>query len=127
MIFYVRNLDTRCFPCRRKAPFEQWRLDFFSISNSKQKNIGLTGIIPSIGSDHLTIKIKFCSLQEGSTRQGYWKFNTCSLLIEDKNLVKSLKTELSNFRRDADRFDYVATRWEFMKYKYRDYSRNHSI
>ena len=115
------------FSCRRKAPFKQRRLDFFLISDSKQENIELTDTIPSVGSDHSAIKIKLYSLQEGSMGQGYWKFNTCSLLIEDKNFVKSLKTEPLNFRRDADHFDDVVTRWEFMKYKYRDYSRNHSI
>ena len=57
------------------------RLDFFLISNSKQENIELTDI-PSVGSDHSALKIKLYSLQEGSMGQGYWKFNTCSLLIE---------------------------------------------
>ena len=57
--------------------------------------------------------------------QGYWKFN--SSLTEDKNFVESLKTEISNFRRDADQFDDVATGWEFMKYKCREYSRNYLI
>ena len=118
--FCVRNPDTRCFSCRR-------RLDFFLISHSKQENIELTDIIPSVGSDNSAIKTKLYSLQEGSMGQGYWKLNTCSLLIEDKNFVKSLKTEPLNFRRDTDHFDNVVTRWEFMKYKYRDYSRNHSI
>ena len=59
--------------------------------------------------------------------QGYWKFNTFSLLIEDKSFVKSTRTEPLNLKRDADHFDNVVTRWEFMKYKYKDYSRNHSV
>ena len=126
-IFCVRNPDTRCFSCRRKAPFKQRRLDFFLTSNSKQENIELTDIIPSVGSDHSAIKIKQYFLQEGSMGQGYWKFNTCSLLIEDKSFVKSLRTEPLNLKRDADHFDNVVTRWEFMKYKNKVYSRNHSI
>ena len=91
--FCVRNPDTRCFSCHRKAPFKQRRLDFFLISDSKQENIELTDIIPSVGSDHSPIKIKQYFLQEGSMGQGYWKFNTCSLLIEDKSFVKSLKEQ----------------------------------
>ena len=126
-IFCVRNPDTRCFSCRRKAPFKQRRLDFFLISDSKQENIELTDIIPSVGSDHSAIKINQYFLQEGSMGQGFWKFNTCSLLIEGKSFVKSLRTEPLNLKRDADHFDNVVTRWEFMKYKYKDYSRNHSI
>ena len=51
---------------RRKTPFKQRRLDFFLVSDSMQENIELTDIIPSFGSDHLAIKIKLCSLQEGS-------------------------------------------------------------
>ena len=124
-IFRVRNPDTRRFSWRRKTPFKQRRLDFFLVSDTMQENIESTDIIPSVGSDHSAIKIKLCSLQEGSRGQGYWKFN--SSLTEDKNFVESLKTEISNFRRDADQFDDVATRWEFMKYKCREYSRNYSI
>ena len=56
-----------------------------------QENIESTDIIPSVGSDHSAIKIKLCSLQEGSRGQGHWKFN--SSLTEDKNFVKSSKTE----------------------------------
>ena len=124
-IFRVRNPDTRRFSWRRKTPFKQRRLDFFLVSDTMQENIESTDIIPSVGSDHSAIKIKLCSSQEGSRGQGYWKFN--SSLTEDKNFVESLKTEISNFRRDADQFDDVATRWEFMKYKCREYSRNYSI
>ena len=124
-IFRVRNPDTRRFSWRRKMPFKQRRLDFFLVSDSMQQNIESTDIIPSVGSDHSAINIKLCSLQEGAMGQGYRKFN--SSLIEDKNFVESLKTEISNFRRDADQFDDVATRWEFTKYKCRKYSRNYSI
>ena len=124
-IFRVRNPDTRRFSRRRKTPFKQKRLDFFLVSDRMQENIESADIIPSAGSDHSAIKIELCSLQEGSRGQEYWKFN--SSVTEDKNFVESLKTEISNFRRDADQFDDVATRWEFMKYKCREYSRNYSI
>ena len=88
-IFRVRNPDTRRFSWRRKTAFKQKRLDFFLVSNSTQENIESTDIIPSVGPDHPAIKIKLCSLQEGSRGQGYWKLN--SLLTEDKNFVESLK------------------------------------
>ena len=90
-----------------------------------QENIESTDIIPLVRSEHSAIKIKLCSLQEGSRGQGYWKFN--SSLTEGKNFVESLKTEISKFRREADQFDDVVTRWEFMKYKCGEYSRNYSI
>ena len=70
-IFRVRNPDTRRFPWRRKTPFKQRRLDLFLLSNSMQENIESTDIIPSVGSDHSAIKIKLCSLQEGSRGQEY--------------------------------------------------------
>ena len=63
-IFQARNPDTQRFSCHRKTPFKQRRLDFSLVSDSN--------------------KNKLCSLQEGSRRQGYWKFN--SLLIENKTL-----------------------------------------
>ena len=72
------------------------------------------------------IKIKLCSLQECSRGHGDKDTGNRSL-IEDKNFVKSLNTKISNFKRNADHFDDVATRWEFTKYKCREYSRNYSI
>ena len=124
-IFRVRNPDTRRFSWGRKTRFKKRRVDLFLVSDRMQENIESTDTIPSVGSDHSAIKIKLCSLQEGSRGQGYWKFN--SSLTKDKNFVESLKTEISNFRRDADQFDNVATRWEFVKYKCREYSRNYLI
>ena len=118
-IFRVRNRDTRLFSWSRKTPFKQRRPDFFLVFDSIQETIESTGIISSVGSDHSAIKIKLCFLQEGSRGQGYRKFN--SLLIENKNSVESFKLEISNFRRDADHFDNVVTRWKFMKYKSRSY------
>ena len=65
-IFQVRNPDTQHFSWHRKTPFKQRRLDFFLVSDSMQENIESTDIIRSVGSDHSAIKIKLCSLQEGS-------------------------------------------------------------
>ena len=50
-----------------------------------------------------------------------------ALAIQQASDFSRYKTEISNFRRDADQFDDVVTRWEFMKYKCREYSRNYSI
>ena len=111
-IFWVRNSDTPRFSWCRKTLFKQRRLDFFLVSDSMKENIESTDIIPSVRSDHSAIKIKLCSLQEGSRRQRYWKFN--SSLIEDRKFVESLKTEISNFRRDTDHFHDVETRWELL-------------
>ena len=65
-IFRVRNPDTRQFSWRRKTPFKERRLDFFLVSDSMQENIESIDIIASVGSGHSAIKIKLCSLQEGS-------------------------------------------------------------
>ena len=87
--FDSQTQDTLHFSWRRKTPFKQRRLDFCLASDSLQENIKSTDIILSVGSDHSAIKIKFCSLQEGSREQRCWKFD--SSLIEDEKFAKSLK------------------------------------
>ena len=73
-----------------------------------------TDIIPSVGSDHLPIKIRSCLLQQGLRGQSYWKFNT--LLNKGRSFAESLKKKISNFRTDANNIDDIATRWEYMRY-----------
>ena len=59
-IFRVRNPETKRYTWRRKTPFKQRRLDYFLVSDHLQDQIDHVDIIPSIQSDHSTLKLKVC-------------------------------------------------------------------
>ena len=124
-IFRIRNPETRRYTWRRKTPFKQKRLDFFPVSDSIQENVQLVDSIPSVGSDHSAIKIILYSLRENSRGRSYCKFN--SSLAEDKSFVESLKKEISDFVKQASTLQNPASRWEYLKFKCREYARNYSI
>ena len=108
-----------------KSSFKQRTLDLFLVSDSIQENVQLVDIILSVGSDHPAIKIILYSLRENSRGRSYWKFN--SSLAEDKNFVQSLKKEISDFVKQASTLQNPASRWEYLKFKCREYARNYSI
>ena len=124
-IFHIRNPETRRYTWRRKTPFKQRRSDFFLVSDSIQENVQLVDIIPSVGSDHSAIKIILYSLRENSRGRSYWKFK--SSLVEDKSFVESLKKEISDFVKQASTLQNPASRWEYLKFKCREYARNYSM
>ena len=117
-IFRIRNPETRRYTWCRKTPFKQRRLEFFLVSDSIQENIQLVDIIPSVGSDHSAIKIKLYSLHESSRGRSYWKFNS--------SLAESLIKEISDFIKQASTLQNPAMRWEYLKFKCREYARNYS-
>ena len=71
-------------------------------------------------SDHSTLKLNFCNVQNKARGRGYWKFNNS--LIQDKE-----KNAIPNFLKIASSFDDPIMKWEFVKYKCRDLSRQISI
>ena len=124
-IFRIRNPETKHFTWRRKSPFKQRRLDFFLISDILQENIKSIDIIPSVQSDHSAILLKLSPATDGSRGRAYWKFN--SSLTQDKYFTDSLKTQIPNFVREASAHGDPLLRWEYMKFKCREFSRNYSI
>ena len=78
-IFRVRNPDMKRYTLRRKTPFKQRRLDYFLISDQLQDQIDQVDIIPSILSDHSTLKLKICGARCSSNGPSYWKLNNSLL------------------------------------------------
>ena len=58
-LFRVRNPDTRRFTWRRKNSFLQRRLDYILVSEHFEEQIDTFDIIPSVQTDHSTLKMKF--------------------------------------------------------------------
>ena len=124
-IYRIRNPETKRFTWRRKTPFKQRRLDYFLISDCLQEAVETIEIIPSVQSDHSALKLNFCNVQNEARGRGYWKFNNS--LIQDKEFVEAMKNAIPNFLKIASSFDDPIMKWEFVKYKCRDLSRQMSI
>ena len=82
-IWRLRNPNIKRFTYRQKYTNCRSRFDFWLISNSLQKNIVSTEILPNIYSDHSAITLLFHTLSDRSKGMGYWKFNASLLKDEE--------------------------------------------
>ena len=80
-IWRIRNPKAKQYTFRQKrlSGFLQRRLDYFFISNTIQKFILDTDIIPIISSDHSPILISFSKEKQNNKSSGFWKFNNALL------------------------------------------------
>ena len=124
-IYRIRNPDNRRFTWRRKTPLKQRRLDFFLISDSLQETVEIVDIIPSIESDHSCILMKVRPVNESTRGRAYWKFN--SSMTQDARFVDMLKKEIPFFKKEVAQHTDPIVRWEYLKYKFRAFSRNYAI
>jgi len=126
-IWRLRNPTKQRFTWRRKNPKPiQSRLDYWLVSEAIEGLISDCSISPGINSDHSAINISLVN----NTHKGpsLWKFN--NLLLEDSNYVLHMKTVIiSNIREMTNTGMGMSAqaRWEFLKYKIKQYSRNYSI
>ena len=124
-IFRVRNPEVKRHSWRRKMPFKQHRLDYFLISDQLQDQIDQVDIIPSIQSDHSTLKLKVCRTKRSSKGPSYWKLNNS--ILQDKVFSELSKTEIPKFFQESEELRNLAMRWEYMKYKVREFSKQYSV
>ena len=122
-IFRVRNPEMKLYTWRRKTTFKQRRLDYFFISDHLQDQIDQVDIIHSIQSDHSTLKPKVCGTKR-SKGPSYWKLN--SSLLQDKVFTELLKTEIPKFFQESEELRNLMMRWEYLKYKVREFSKQYS-
>ena len=99
-ILRVRNPDMKCYTWRRKTPFRQQRLDYFLISYQVQDQIDQVDVIPSIQSDHSTLKLKICGAKCSSEGPSYWKLNDS--LLKDKVFTELMKSEIPKFYQESE-------------------------
>ena len=109
----------------RQTPFKQRRLDLFLISDSPQGNVELVDIIPSVQSDHSVVKIKLCSSKENARGHFHRKLNNS--LVNNRQFVDLLRAEIPRYQAEASAFGDPSMRWEFLKYKCKEFSRHYSI
>ena len=124
-IYRIRNPEAKRFTWCRKSPFKQRRLDCFLVSDTLQENIKAVGIIPSVQSDHSAITLTLCPVSENVRGRAYWKFN--SSLTQDNYFIDSLKSQIPTFATEVFSVNDSIMRWEYVKYKCREFSRSYSI
>ena len=119
--YRVHNPDMKCYTWCRKIPFKQCRLDYFLISDQLQDQIDQVDIIPSIKSDHSTLKLKICGAKCSSKGPSYWKLNNS--LLKDKAFIELIKSEIPKFYQESEELRNPMMRWEYFKYIGRDFSK----
>ena len=119
-IFRVRNLDVKQFTWRNKNPFIQKRLDYFILSEGLQNSIEIMDTIPSVQSDHSVLKLKISPINERTRGPSSWKFNNS--LVHDSNFVRQMKLKIPSFYQESLELSDARGRWEYMKYKMREFS-----
>ena len=125
-IFRVRNPEMKRCTWRRKTLFRQRRLDYFLISDQLQDQIDQVAILPSIQSYRSTLKLKICGTKCSSKGPSYWKLNN-SLLLH-KVFIKLMKSEVPKFYQESEeKLRNPMMRWEYLKYKVRDFSKQYSV
>ena len=77
-------------------------------------------ILPSVQSDHSTLKLKFSPVNERSRGPSSWKFNNS--LTTDKCFVDSMKSNIPTFYEESRELKDPVMRWEFLKYKIRQFT-----
>ena len=121
-IYRIRNQDEKRFTWRCRNPFLQRRLDYFFISDFLQDLVETADILPSVQSDHSTLKLKFSPINEQSRGPSSYKFNNS--LTTDKCFVDSMKSSIPTFYEESRELKDPVMRWEFLKYKIRQFTIN---
>ena len=120
-IFRVHNPEMKRYTWCRRTPFKQRKLDHFLISDQLQDHIDQVDTIPSIQSDHSTLKLKVCGTKRSSKGPSYWKLNNS--LLQDKVFTERLKTEIPKFFQGSQGLRNLMMRWEYLKYKIGEFSK----
>ena len=93
-------------------------MDFWLISDHLLDSISNTRIVPAIHTDHNAVLVELKSSQVHHRGRGLWKLN--SKFVTNKDYVAKLLEKLDEWKR-VDFTDPII-RWEYLKYKIRDFS-----
>ena len=124
-IYRVRSPQSRRYTWRCKTPLIQRRLDYFLISDQLQGQIEAIDIIPSVQSDHSTVRMRVNETQHCTKGRSYWKFNNS--LTQDDAFVQELKNEIPKFYSESSELADPVVKWDYLKYKVRQLVKKYSI
>ena len=123
-IWRIRNPDAKRFTWGQKTPLIQRRLDFWLTNNSLQDDIDNTNIAIAIKTDHSTITLEINILSEQKRGPSFWKFSN-SLLNDDK-FIGQINNKLPEWLEEVSEVSDIRVRWDWLKYKIRQYTIKYS-
>ena len=127
-IWRIRNPKSKTFTFRQNhtSGFIQRRLDYILISNSLQEHVKKADILASLSSDHSPTFLYFSKCEHTAKGKGFWKFN--KTLLSNETFVSQLKKLIQEVicSSSQDNISNAQQKWEFLKYKIRDFSINFS-
>ena len=68
--------------------------------------------------------MKFSPLEERKRDPSHWRFNNS--LVLDKDFVTTMKNKIPEFHQESEKLGDDVERWEFLKYKMRQFSMTYS-
>lgn len=77
-------------------------------------------ILPSYRSDHSAIYIHLKKVPEQPQGRGYWKLN--NTFLKESDYIKGITENKDIWLREAEQLPDPQSKWEFIKYKIRQYS-----
>ena len=69
--------------------------------------------------------MKLRPINESTRGRAYWKFN--SSVTQDARFVDMVKKEIPYFKKEVAQHTDPTVGWEYLKYKFREFSRNYAI
>ena len=128
-IWRIRNLETKRFTFRQKhfSGYIQRRLDYIFISSEIQELVQKIDIIPALSSDHSPVFLSLSKSTKFSYGKNFWKFN--SSLVNDTTYIKEMKQHILDTKNQLyttlqNLNDHL--KWEYLKYKVRNFTINFS-
>lgn len=119
-IWRVKKPDTKRFTWHRRETGIHSRLDYWLISNTLQDHVENVDILPAIKTDHSAITIHFKSFVDQHKGRGHWRLNTS--VLEEANFIQGIIEHKDKWLQDVNTTSDPRERWEYLKYKIRQYS-----
>jgi hypothetical protein len=120
-IWRARNPLERRFTWRCPTPLIQRRLDYFLIENELQPFVTESEILPGISTDHSAVRLLLSSFPLNAHGPAYWRLNVS--LLQDNDYIKAIQNSYPIWKQEYnDLGNNPAKRWDFLKYKIRNFS-----
>ncbi len=119
-IWRKKNPATKRFTWTRKNPTVKSRLDYWLVSEKIVDNVDTVAMEPSVHSDHSVISIQLKNVHSETKGKGYWKLN--NTFINESNYIEGLINGIRLWDDESPELTDPRTKWEFLKYKIRQYS-----
>lgn len=111
--------DAECFSWFKPNGENKSRIDYWLVSNNIIKFVSQSSIFKAPLTDHCFIDLVLEPVGKQFRNKGYWKFN--AHLLQNEEFCSKIKELIRNIEIN-DSFDCNVSKWEFLKFKIREFS-----